>query len=66
MIYVVLTIYVLSAINVLITEKQVESSWLWCLFLAVVHPVFTSIGGLLWLLVGIEKLIFRVFERKHQ
>lgn len=57
----ILSIYLLSVINVFITERQTENSRGWCFFLALTHPIWQAIGGLLWLLVGLEKTIIRVF-----
>lgn len=65
MIYFILTIYLLSAINVFITEMKIENGFIWSLFLAITYPIWEAFGGALWLLLGLEKLIFRVFERKH-
>lgn len=63
MMYFILAIYLLGAVNVFITEMKIENTWLWSLFLAISYPLWEAIGGILWILVLLEKLVHRTVSR---
>lgn len=63
MIYFVLTIYILSVINVFITEMKMNGGLLWSFFLSITFPIWEGIGGLLYLLLYVEKLIMWIVRR---
>jgi hypothetical protein len=58
-------LYLLGAINVFIAEMKIEGGFFWSISLAATYPIWEAVGGLLWLLVMVEKLYFRIFRKKQ-
>jgi peptidoglycan/LPS O-acetylase OafA/YrhL len=59
-----LVAYLLAVLHVFITEYRLDKdSWGWAIFFAVVHPLCEALCGLIWILLGLEKLIVSGYER---
>lgn len=65
MIYAVLIIYLLGALNTFITEMEIECGWKWSLIYAVIRPFYEAFGGVIRILIGVEMLILFITKKRN-